>query len=333
MQVNKFVTMAVGLIVGVLLISGVVAPVIANVSSNGDGGGSGVETDITGFDRYAKVTDSTDVTIYPYFDKDAHQYGYSYTDPSEPDAQIHMLHGREGWVVGDGWMMYLSAMSDASGMIAFWGLSWEGADYFIYELHLTGNSTVATGNIAYTSTQVTLDLPASLYYPSPDGQFVSPVSVDRDAGQYTYLPFYANSNSEVFCEITCEDDSDTYWYMYAVGTISDNTAWIDSGDVESFSDSVAFTIEDGIVTGATVTVDGSTYDVTLPSEWEEDGENSTIPAGYGSIYLLPVSVYEGGGSDGGSGLSPTLTTILSVIPLILTVGLVIGAIGYLRFKE
>ena len=39
MQVNKFVTMTVGLIVGVLLIAGVVAPVIANVSSDNGGGG------------------------------------------------------------------------------------------------------------------------------------------------------------------------------------------------------------------------------------------------------------------------------------------------------
>ena len=50
------------------------------------------------------------------------------------------------------------------------------------------------------------------------------------------------------------------------------------------------------------------------------------------VIVAPIEITAGSGS-GGSGLSPTLTTILSVIPLILTVGLVIGAIGYLRFRE
>lgn len=325
MQVNKFVTMTVGLVVGVLLISGVVAPVIASVSSDSGDSGSGVETDISGYDRYAKVTDSTDVTIYPYYDNDTETYGYSYTDPSEPDAEIHTLYGW-GMVIGDGWTMSISASGSASDMVAYWGLSWDGEYYKIYELHLTGNSTVATGNIANTSTQVTLDLPASIYYPSPDGQFVSPVKADRDTDESTFLPFYANSNSEVCCEISYDDGEDIYWDMYAVGTISDNTAWLEESFEEvSYSDSIAFTIEDGVVTGATVTVDGNTYNVTLPLQWEGD-------VVYASIDLLPVSVYEGGDSDD-SGLSPTLTTILSVIPLILTVGLVIGAIGFLRMKN
>lgn len=331
MDVKNFVTMSIALIIGVVLIAGVVTPVIADVSSDSGDSGSGVETDITGYDRYAKVTQSTDVTIYPYFDNDTELFGYSYTDPFESDAQIHILYGG-GMVISDGWMMGMGASGSASDMVAYWSLSWEGAHYFIYELHLTGNSTIATGYLGYTDTQVTLDLPASIYYPSPDGQFVSPVKGDGYTEPYTYLPFYANSNSEVVCMISCEDSEDLYWNMYAVGTISDNTAWLRSFEEVPYTDSMAFTIEDGIVTGATVTVDGNTFDVTLPSQWEEDGETSTIPTGYGLIALLPVSVYEGGGS-GGSGMSSTLTTVLSIIPLIMVVGLVISAVAFIRFKE
>ena len=298
----------------------------------GGDSGSGIETDITGYDRYAKVTESTDVTIYPYFDNDTNQQGYSYTIPSDPDAQIHAF-AAWGMVIGDGWTVSIYTTGSAPNTFAFWGLSWEENFYRIYELHITGNSTVATGIIPIENTQVTLDLPASIYYPSPDGQFVNPGKVDMDTYQSTYLPFYANSNSEVVCGITCEDSEKMYWNMYAVGTISDNTAWLEESLEEvPYTDSVAFTIEDGIVTGATVTVDGNTYDVSLPSEWEED-EEETVPAVYGSIFLLPVSVYEGGGSGGGSGLSPTLTTVLSVIPLVLTVGLVLGAVTYLRMKN
>ena len=47
--------------------------------------------------------------------------------------------------------------------------------------------------------------------------------------------------------------------------------------------------------------------------------------------IVPISV--GGSSGGGSGLSPTLKTVLSVIPLVTVVGIVLGTVGYLRMKE
>lgn len=116
------------------------------------------------------------------------------------------------------------------------------------------------------------------------------------------------------------------WDMYVVGTVSDNSAWIEDNEGElTYTDTATFTIEDGIATTVSVTVDGNTYNVPLPGN---DDEVSY----YGYVLVLPVSVYEGGDSEG-SGLSPTLTTILSVIPLILTVGLVIGAIGFLRIRN
>lgn len=43
--------------------------------------------------------------------------------------------------------------------------------------------------------------------------------------------------------------------------------------------------------------------------------------------------YVGAPSGGGSGLSPTLKTVLSVIPLVTVVGIVLGTVGYLRMKD
>lgn len=319
MDVKQYITLAVGLIVGVLLIAGVVTPVIANVSSDNGGSGSGVETDITGFDRYAKVTESTDVTIYPYYDNDTGLYGYSYTNPSEPDAQIIPLYGNT-FIVGDGWAAHMEGPS--------WVIEWEGENYDVI-LHISYDSTVATGYILGTSTQVTLNLPVAIFYPSPDGEYVDPYRHDAASDQSIDLPYYANSNTEICCEIDMEGDfGQILWEMYVVGTISDNSAWINDNEGGlTYTDTATFTIEDGIATTVSVTVDGNTYNVPLSLQSGDDYE------GYEGFFLvLPVSVYEGGGS-GGSGIPSTLTTILSVIPLVLTVGLVIGAIGFFRMKN
>ena len=78
--------------------------------------------------------------------------------------------------------------------------------------------------------------------------------------------------------------------------------------------------------------DGYSVHITVPSADSENGYPSEeIDSAIG--YILPAKVSVDDGGSGGSGLSPTLKTMLTVIPLILTVGLVIGAIGYLRFKE
>lgn len=74
--------------------------------------------------------------------------------------------------------------------------------------------------------------------------------------------------------------------------------------------------------------------ITIESVWGSD-ESLTETDTFTKFIVPTVAEGSGqsGGGSGGSGLSPTLRTMLSVIPLILTVGLVIGAIGYLRFKE
>ncbi len=62
MQVNKFMTLAVGLVVGVLLIAGVVAPVIANVSSDSENTPKTYTNE--GTYRFSFTNENTDYSIY-----------------------------------------------------------------------------------------------------------------------------------------------------------------------------------------------------------------------------------------------------------------------------
>ena len=82
-----------------------------------------------------------------------------------------------------------------------------------------------------------------------------------------------------------------------------------------------FVIEDGLLTEVIVTYDGEPYiySVTGP---EDD---------YEVYYYVPIEVREGG--SGGSGVSDTLMTMLSIIPLLTVVGLIIGAVSFIRSKE
>ena len=49
--------------------------------------------------------------------------------------------------------------------------------------------------------------------------------------------------------------------------------------------------------------------------------------------VAPVSFEYDAGSGGSGGLSPTLTAVLPIIPLLMAVGLVIAAVGYVRMKN
>lgn len=83
-----------------------------------------------------------------------------------------------------------------------------------------------------------------------------------------------------------------------------------AGILGTFAPTVTITDTDGV------------YSMTNPSI---DGN----PISNGGL-LVPIKV---GGSSGGSGISDTLLSLLSVIPLITVIGIIIGAVGYLRVKD
>ena len=91
MQVNKFMTMVVGLIVGVMLIAGVVTPVIANVSENS--GSSETYTNI-GSMTYSFANENTDIHIYPVAEDKVSFQPESVTDRTVYDLTFEWVDGK-----------------------------------------------------------------------------------------------------------------------------------------------------------------------------------------------------------------------------------------------
>ena len=159
------------------------------------------------------------------------------------------------------------------------------------------------------------------FYTDPNsGDYVETIENQRSP------TLYATSSSQIFYSVILDDYSDYNINIY--GTVGNNSVSVVRGydggaDIDSISDSAVFTLENGQLSTVTLTINGT--EQTFDANYLE-GNN-----GYVYACVLPVTVTEGSG--GGSGLSPTLKTVLSVIPLVTVVGIVLGTVGYLRMKE
>ena len=148
---------------------------------------------------------------------------------------------------------------------------------------------------------------------------------------------------------------DYYQYSYFLNSEGSDYTLTDSAKVTEET-KVFFVSKNGAVAGQGLGVDLTFmsgfalegYDVEIKSDvnYSLDGdiyllENATLQIVYNGestedvvspYFIVPVSITTQSGS-GSSSLSPTISSLLSVIPLLLTVGLVIGAIGFLRMKN
>ena len=98
------------------------------------------------------------------------------------------------------------------------------------------------------------------------------------------------------------------WHIYVVG---DDYPEVDSLQYTLDSENV----EQGIKLNK----------ITVEMTWEDS--QSTVTTYDVEKFIVPVQIGEDGGSSGSS-MSPTLVAMLSVIPLIVVVGLIVGTIGY-----
>lgn len=305
MQVNKFVTMAVGLVVGVLLIAGVVAPVIADVSDD-SGSGSGETYTNTGDMKYTFTDATTRLSVYPYAG------GYSFEPESITDrtgylgeVEFDTEDGRDGAIYTEDspftLCIYIANSNDV---------------WYADQVDIVGTNLTFTPNGETTAVTIPISM-----IEDPNGNAVV-VAFAND--NYLGETFYANANSHVACAVSVRTGPTSGCDIVISGTVGNNTATLVDGspDITSVGQSAVFSIEDNQITGITVTVNGTEYDIPIALP---DNSSQTVLV----KMILSVEVTDGSGS----GISGTLATILSVIPLVLTVGLVIGAIGYLRFKE
>ena len=319
------------MIVGVVLVAGVLTPVIADSIDTGSDSVGGVETDITGFDRYAKVDSSTNISIWPLSFSDIDSVGYSYTDPSEdPDAEKYVMSGSWGMLIGDGWVAEIGSSGSESNMSTYWTITIGDVYYSAHVIHISNGVTTIDGylnDVTYVESQ---EISPVIYYPSPVGQYVYTYRYDIETDSDVYLPYYANAATEFVCSVSCYANMSTdNWDAYAIGTINSNSvffvkAW-NQTVINTHADSMTFTMTDGVLTNVSFAVNDTTYeDIIMPSSSHVSDNHMG-----GQVLLLPVSVYsEGSGSD--SGISDSLATLLIVIPILVISGMVVMTISFFR---
>lgn len=290
--------MSIALIIGVVLIAGVVTPVIADVSS--DDGGTG-ET----------------------YSNPAPDLRYAYVEGTIPDfsidfsvTQSSMLIGEQEYAIDPSSLdpndpdsistVLAMVYADESRTL----IQVEGYGLFIVEDGsanvvtggMSGNITCTNGTIYivtdFVPTPYTFDAPSWCYYADPDGDYGRYDAYDIRTGIYV-------DDSPICAYGYLEDDSET------IQVYNDGYHTSDPNAVPRTLEQHK-SMDGNSLTGLNWTVGGKTVNAM--------------------VTIAPIEITTGSGS-GGSGIPSTLTTVLSVIPLVLTVGLVIGAIGYLRFKE
>lgn len=307
MNINNTVTMVVGLVVGVLLIAGVVTPVIANVSDD-SGSGSGEMYTNTGTEKFTYATNSTSISYYcsDEFDK-YYIEPETVTDRTLFDGPIYVISEQYGAIfivneqlVGQSTMVLDFSINTPSVLTGYTATQIDISGKTMTLTDLDSNQTVTISDI--------------IGYSDPNGSSVS----------VTNQP-YAFENTPILCDIVVyESPATTFVTIY--GTVSNPTVVAYTQTMDSYT----YEYETESVSNATATITLTENQITA-IEFSLDGTSyTTEDAGVQTEFVvLPIEVREGSGG----GISGTLATILSVIPLVLTVGLVIGAISYLRFKE
>ena len=342
MQVNKFVTMAVGLIVAVVLVAGLMVPVISSLSSD-NGGGDRPEYTNSGSVYYKPIgTDS--YTLY---------LEYENNDSDLATVSI-AINGGSPKIIGPEWvgesgitaMFYPLLTFTQNGKMGVEGILFNGsfgnmdAEYLItyggagylrmiegeerpnYYYLFDEENPSSNRTIQITNGAVTYDFTDSI-----DAEYDLVLS-DSEAGATSV---WATGNAKVY-----SDDPTIFFGCVGDATIA--SADPESGDMIVMDSSLLsfdFDITDA-GTGARIYGEGSDSAILEFDSSESEGlytySGATInDEDVNGGVIVPITV--GGSSGGGSGISPTLTTLLSVIPLITVVGMILGTIAYLRFKE
>ena len=320
MEIKGIMTMIVTLAVGIILTVGVLVPIIAN----GSGSGSGY-TNIGDY-YYRTPVDGEQHTIV--ITKDGTNAVITFDD--EPFKTIAM--GNEGWVLpiffnNDDVMQW-------AGVIHYeLYLDYDDPTQFDNDPMLSiGGSEISTSKtVTINGNQATIGGGGSYdidLYIAPTGDYVysdEPIVADDST-------FYLIDG--VFTRSVKTDSADgidkNISYMAKNSGLTFPTLYKIAGDMDIYGASYGFLeTESATVTSANTTdqngaVKINGVDITVT--WED---NSTEDITFTHL-VVPVNVGSGGGSGG---ISPTLSSIIWVIPLIMIVGMIIMTVGYFINKK
>lgn len=310
LNTRSFMLMAVTLVVGIVLITGVVAPVIGNVSSNGGDGDSGESFTNEGHGFLTATDQSTSVTYYPVSANKYSTQPDSVADRPVYDAPVYILAENDAFTV--------RVLEEQGGPSYFQVFSLDMSADAIFSDTLTISGTTLTMVSREDSTTVTKS--NIMYYPTETGAYTF-VTSKLGAEILEYGTYFALENTPVYCFGACASQSlptGVAEFMIS-GTSESNTLTV--YEAEAGSNSAEITITDNQITDISFTI--GTVDLSL--------DPGSLDENVITFYMvLPVEV---GGSGGGSDVPEYISSMLSVIPLLMVVGLILGVLAFLRMKN
>ena len=318
--------MAVGLIVGVLLISGVVAPVIASVSDSGQSEITYSNVGENTFYYSQKTEEGKTATMYVY---DAMDYMVCDTDPSDGEP-AHVWEFYD--IIGETFTVTIQSY-DQGGLVetGFVVRDNTGA-------HSVNNAynmlTISGDSITLSGSGGTDTLSGTRFYSWYEGEYIwyFPLDYGNNA-DYEDEEEYIMAVSPYLTE-----SSDFVAIIPGIGTYFPEAriTGTPQENIVCLYDPTNLNVERYILTTADITLgDNKLVSITYHVSSEEYNIDEDFNMSYYDVltqssFIVPSEIVVEGTGSGGSSV---ITTLLSVIPLLLTVSLVIGAIGYLRMKN
>lgn len=327
MEINtkQFTTVIIGLVVAVVLVAGLMVPVI---SSLGSGGGEEASYTNTGSEYYTSegehtinvkvtsddVADTNTITVLAdgekIFDKTAPQDltpAQKYDVLGDPfviaftSSSILMLDWlHNGSFVVMDWRVYEDPNDPDN-----YGMTFHGQEY---------NITLSNKTATWVSNYQTHEMTNILGFRSLSGEYT-----------YTESPYVDSATQFVAFGKSPDLLGDAAYdhYVAAGGTLSEFNVFPYDW---ALSNTLTFDTTD--VGGDIVKINSLRY---VSIQEAEPPPNNVYDDTILTKFFVPIEIGEGGGSD--SNIPPTLMALISVIPLITVVGIVMGAIGYIRMRK
>lgn len=342
--------MVIGLAVAVIIVAGVLVPVISS-SLEGDSEGSGYtntgeyyyKTAKEGEDHTLTLDSSGDNVTITYDGTVIHTIpmgdtGWSIplfmTDITSSDTpRLYSLNCLVDGVSNGGSLRKTLVISEYS----LWGDTGSGTEFLPITYHITGTAITEESGVTLRS------------YMADTGDLVLAESPVIDPEQYIYTSqcFQLAPTTPVdniitikYAVIQASGTSDTIGIGKSPYTESDGTSiagmdydwttYTTAGQYQNWHN--CDSADDGLLSSEITVRTTSTEDglrlngIDALIHWDGQEQPDTVTL---TKFVVPVEVK----GSGDSGMSPTLKSMISIIPLIVTVGIVVSAITMIRMKD
>lgn len=328
MDTKNILSVIITLAIGVILTVGVLVPVIADNSGN-DNNGTGGYTN-TGEYYYRLAEEGENHTI------EVANTGTAITITYDDVLFKTLEMGNESWIVPlimfnpdanqhDIAIKYMTEVDDETS-VSLWNSAYVG-NGGVLNPNSTQKYTIEGSNMAYNNNPQFSENAVYMYLSNEDS----------DDYVLSKTPVVENTDEDIWIadawgEFGLKTETEDAWSK----TVSDFTRTtleqlpdynqdttpcnLEAYSVPDYAEQDTFdvTLNTSSVDSGTK-IDSLVLHITMDDEsvWNTTFTQFVVPAQVGS-----------GGSEGGSSMSPTISAMLSVIPLIVIVGLIIGAITY-----